>query len=168
MERKFRYGIWKMPEWNGMENFKNWNGRQSSILPSMGVDLLLIKQIPKGKMSLRSLVKLKYSISVRNFAPKLRCRPIKKKGLRRKLVRFQPRISEFCPQIQVNTKPKRSSPHSGSISVRNFGSLVAKWVLLAKKPRGQTYFAPFSVRPEEASPPRLPEINASASIPIPC
>ena len=23
MERKFRYGIWKMPEWNGMENFKN-------------------------------------------------------------------------------------------------------------------------------------------------
>ena len=23
MERKFRYGIWKMPEWNGMEEFKN-------------------------------------------------------------------------------------------------------------------------------------------------
>ena len=23
MERKFRYGIWKMPEWNGMEDFKN-------------------------------------------------------------------------------------------------------------------------------------------------
>ena len=31
MERKFWYGIWKMPEWNGMEDFKN--GRQSSILP---------------------------------------------------------------------------------------------------------------------------------------
>ena len=30
-ERKFRYGIWKMPEWNGMEDFKN--GRQISILP---------------------------------------------------------------------------------------------------------------------------------------
>ena len=29
MERKFRYGIWKMPECNGMEDFKN--GRQSSI-----------------------------------------------------------------------------------------------------------------------------------------
>ena len=23
MERKFQYGIWKMPEWNGMEDFKN-------------------------------------------------------------------------------------------------------------------------------------------------
>ena len=23
MERKFRYGIWKMPEWNEMEDFKN-------------------------------------------------------------------------------------------------------------------------------------------------
>ena len=23
MEWKFRYGIWKMPEWNGMEDFKN-------------------------------------------------------------------------------------------------------------------------------------------------
>ena len=23
MERKFRYGIWKMPQWNGMEDFKN-------------------------------------------------------------------------------------------------------------------------------------------------
>ena len=23
MERKFRYGIWKMPEWNGTEDFKN-------------------------------------------------------------------------------------------------------------------------------------------------
>ena len=31
MERKFRYGIWKMPEWN--ERFQEWNGRQSSILP---------------------------------------------------------------------------------------------------------------------------------------
>ena len=31
MERKFRYGIWKMPEWNG--RFREWNGRQSSILP---------------------------------------------------------------------------------------------------------------------------------------
>ena len=45
---KFWYGIWKMPEWNGMEDFKNgmeisvwnmedarmeWNGRQSFILP---------------------------------------------------------------------------------------------------------------------------------------
>ena len=31
MEQKFRYGIWKMPEWNGI--FQEWNGRQSSILP---------------------------------------------------------------------------------------------------------------------------------------
>ena len=31
MERKFRNGIWKTPEWNG--RFQEWNGRQSSILP---------------------------------------------------------------------------------------------------------------------------------------
>ena len=31
MERKFRYGISKMLEWNG--RFQEWNGRQSSILP---------------------------------------------------------------------------------------------------------------------------------------
>ena len=31
MERKFQYGIWKIPEWNG--RFPEWNGRQSSILP---------------------------------------------------------------------------------------------------------------------------------------
>ena len=31
MERKFRYGTWKMPEWNGI--FQEWNGRQSFILP---------------------------------------------------------------------------------------------------------------------------------------
>ena len=31
MEWKFRYGIWKIPEWNG--RFQEWNGRLSSILP---------------------------------------------------------------------------------------------------------------------------------------
>ena len=31
MEWKFRYRIWKMPEWNGI--FQEWNGRQSFILP---------------------------------------------------------------------------------------------------------------------------------------
>ena len=31
MERKFRYGMWKIPKWNG--RFQEWNGRQSSILP---------------------------------------------------------------------------------------------------------------------------------------
>ena len=31
MERKFRYGIGKMLEWNG--RFQEWNGRQSPILP---------------------------------------------------------------------------------------------------------------------------------------
>ena len=30
MERKFRYGIWKMPEWNG--RLQEWNERQSSLL----------------------------------------------------------------------------------------------------------------------------------------
>ena len=29
MEGKFRYGIWKMPEWNGMEDFKN--GREDNL-----------------------------------------------------------------------------------------------------------------------------------------
>ena len=35
MERKFQYEIWKMPEWNG--RFHERNGRQSSILPYIGV-----------------------------------------------------------------------------------------------------------------------------------
>ena len=26
MKRKFRYGLWKMPEWNKMEDFKNGMG----------------------------------------------------------------------------------------------------------------------------------------------
>ena len=30
MEREFRYGTWKMPEWNGMEDFKN--GMKSNLL----------------------------------------------------------------------------------------------------------------------------------------
>ena len=75
-------------------------------------------------MFLRRLVKLNNSISIRNFAP----------------------------QMQVKIK-KRSLPHSGSISVRNFGFFVAQWILLAKISRGWTYFAPFSVRPEGAPPP---------------
>ena len=33
MERKFRYGIWKMPEWNGIEDFKNGMEDKSSIHP---------------------------------------------------------------------------------------------------------------------------------------
>ena len=31
MERKFRYGVWKMPELNGMEDFKN--GMEDNHLP---------------------------------------------------------------------------------------------------------------------------------------
>ena len=65
-----------------------------------------------------------------------------KKGLRRKLVLFHPRIFKFRPQIQLNTKTNRSSPHSGSISDRNYGFLVAKYVLLSKKPRGPDIFRP--------------------------
>ena len=30
MERKFRYGIWNMPEWNRMEDFKN--GMEDNLL----------------------------------------------------------------------------------------------------------------------------------------
>ena len=30
MERKFRYGIWKMPEWNRIEDFKN--GMEGNLL----------------------------------------------------------------------------------------------------------------------------------------
>ena len=37
---------------------------------------------------------------------------------------------------------KKFSLHSGSISVRNFRFLDAKWVLLAKKPMGPDIFRP--------------------------
>ena len=29
MERKFRYGIWKMPQWNG--RFQEWNGMEDNL-----------------------------------------------------------------------------------------------------------------------------------------
>ena len=38
MERKFRYGIWKMPEWNGIEDFKN--GMEGN-LPSFHINFIL-------------------------------------------------------------------------------------------------------------------------------
>ena len=82
-------------------------------------------------MFLRSLVKLNNSILVQNFAPKFRWWRKKKK--------------------------KRSSPHFGSTSVWNFEFFVAKWVLLAKKPRGQTYFAHFRIEPDGAPPPGPPK-----------
>ena len=66
-------------------------------------------------MFLRSLVKLNNSVSFWNFAPK----------------------------IQVKTK-KRFSPHSASISVRNFGFLIAKWILLAEKLRGPDFITKIS------------------------
>ena len=100
-------------------------------------------------MFLRSLVKLNnfiFNLEFWNFIHKFRCKS-PQKSLCRKLVLFQPGISEFCPQIQMKTKTKRSSAHFGSISVQNFEFHVAKWILtIQKKMRGQTYFAPFSVR----------------------
>ena len=38
MERKFRYGTWKMPEWNGMEDFKN---EMEDILPYFRTNSML-------------------------------------------------------------------------------------------------------------------------------
>ena len=46
---------------------------------------------------------------------------LQKKGLRLNLVAFQPRILEFCPQVQIKTK-KKSSPQIGTDFGRNFGS----------------------------------------------
>ena len=58
-------------------------------------------------------------------------------------------------------KQKRSLPHFGSFSVRNFGFLVAKGLLLAKKPRGQTYLPPPVSDPRGCHPPAPPQIDAS-------
>ena len=76
-------------------------------------------------MFLQSLVKLNNSISVRNFAPKFRWRP-KKKGFRRIVVLSQPGTSAFLLPIGY---------------------------YLPKNRGGQTYFAPFRVRPEGPPPP---------------
>ena len=57
-------------------------------------------------------------------------------------------MRNFVPKLRVRPKKKKSLPHYGSISVRNFGSslclesLRAKWALLAKKPRGPDVFRP--------------------------
>ena len=89
-------------------------------------------------MFLRSLFKLNNSISFHSEILEF-CLQIQ---MQTKLVLFQSGISEVRPQIQVKTKTKRSSPYSSSVSVRNFGFLVAKWVSLAKKPRGRDIFCP--------------------------
>ena len=60
-------------------------------LTSIGVDFLVIKEIPRGKMFLRSLVKLNNSISFRNLH--LNSGAAKTKGLCSILVLSQPRIS---------------------------------------------------------------------------
>ena len=102
-------------------------------------------------MLLWTLVKLNNSISVQNFNAD------QKKGLCSKPVLFQLKISGFCTQIQVKTKIERSSLHSGSISVRNFRFLVAKWALLAKKPRGPDIFHPLQCQTRGATTPLPPQ-----------
>ena len=87
-------------------------------------------------MFLQSLVKLNNSISVRNFAP----------------------------NSDEDQKKKKSSPHSGSLSVWNFRFLVAKGYCLPENQGGHTRFAPFSVRPERVLPPRPTKIDAYGSM----
>ena len=79
-------------------------------------------------MFLQSLFKLNNSISARNFPPKFR-------------------------QIQK----KKSLPHSGFISVRNFEFLVAKWVLLARKRRQPEIFRPLLCQTRGGAAPRPPQ-----------
>ena len=74
------------------------------------------------------------------------------------LVNFNNSISlwNFAPNLREDQK-KRYLPHSGSISVQNFGFPVAKWVL-PKNRKGLTYFALFNVRHEGVQLP--PKIDA--------
>ena len=83
-----------------------------------------------------------------------------KKGLRRKLVLFEPGICEFCPQIQVNTKTKRSLPHSGSISVRNFGSWCQVGIT-CQKTEGARHILPPSLSDLRGHCSLAPQIDAS-------
>ena len=82
-------------------------------------------------MFLRSLVKLNNSISVQNFAPKFRSRPIEVFAAFWFDVSSEFRIS-YC---QVGNSPNNRG--------------------------GQTYFAPFSIRPEGA--PAPPKIDATGN-----
>ena len=58
MERKFRYGIWKMPEWNG--RFPGWNGKQSSILPYQFHTKLRALYLQKNIYGYRVVINNKY------------------------------------------------------------------------------------------------------------
>ena len=89
-------------------------------------------------MLLQSLVKRNNSTLAWNFAPKFSWKPKKEK--------------------------KRFSPHSGSISERNFRFLVAMWVLLAKKPRGRDIFQPLQCQTRQGAASCLPKIDASEYI----
>ena len=109
-------------------------------------------------MFLRSLFKLNNSISLRNF----RTLPPNSDADQTGSISIR-NFGSLTPNSGEDLNKNRSSPYSSYVSVRNFGFLVAKWVSLAKKPRDETYFAPFSILPEGAPPPRLPEIDASVS-----
>ena len=86
-----------------------------------------------GEMSLRSLLKLNNSISVRNFAPKFGWRPTKKV------------FATFWFYL---------SPE--------FRFLDAKWALLAKKPKGSDIFPSLQRQTWEGVATRLPKIDAYA------
>ena len=65
-------------------------------------------------------------------------------------------LAKLNNSISVRPK-KRSLPHSGPTSVQNFGFLVAKWVLHAKKLRGPDTFCPlqYQTRRGAAHPPKI-------------
>ena len=104
-----------------------------------------------GEMFLQSLFELYNSISVRNFG----CRP-KKKSLRRKLVLFQPGISEFCPRIQVNTKKKIFTAFWFNLSPEFWISCCQVGITYHKTEGARHISPPSSVKPEGAPPPPPP------------
>ena len=95
----------------------------------IGVDFLLIKQIPRGRN-----VFCKVWVNV--------------------IILFH---SGILPPNSGEDQKKRSLPHSDSISVRNFGFPVAKWVFLAKKLRGPDIFCPLQCKIQGGAAPHSPQ-----------
>ena len=81
------------------------------------------------------------------------------------IILFQSEIAKFCPQIQMKTK-KRSSPHSGSISVLIFKLhiyLKCQVGITCQKTERPNIFSPFSIRPEGVLPLASPQMMPMAT-----
>ena len=64
MERKFRYGRWKIPEWNGMEDFKNGMENNLPYFHTRFCALYLQKNTYRCRVVINSIVAEVFNVNI--------------------------------------------------------------------------------------------------------